>query len=50
VTFSRKAIFGLKNEIEAATKFRCAVVYGALPPGKFIYNFINNFLLLLFFL
>jgi ATP-dependent RNA helicase SUPV3L1/SUV3 len=34
VTFSRKAIFGLKNEIEAITNLRCAVVYGALPPGK----------------
>ncbi len=34
VTFSRKAIFGLKNEIEGVTGLRCAVVYGALPPGK----------------
>ncbi|POG78025.1 P-loop containing nucleoside triphosphate hydrolase protein [Rhizophagus irregularis DAOM 181602=DAOM 197198] len=32
VTFSRKAIFGLKHEIETATGLRCAVVYGALPP------------------
>ncbi|CAG8436566.1 7159_t:CDS:10 [Funneliformis mosseae] len=32
VTFSRKAIFGLKNEIEQVTGLRCAVVYGALPP------------------
>jgi ATP-dependent RNA helicase SUPV3L1/SUV3 len=39
VSFSRKAIFGLKNEIETATGLRCAVVYGALPPGN-IYMYI----------
>ncbi|CAG8626965.1 3082_t:CDS:2 [Racocetra fulgida] len=32
VTFSRKSIFSLKHEIEAATGLRCAVAYGSLPP------------------
>ncbi|CAG8471300.1 7621_t:CDS:10, partial [Diversispora eburnea] len=32
VTFSRKAIFSLKHEIEEATGLRCAVAYGGLPP------------------
>ena len=30
VTFSRKPIFSLKHEIEAATGLRCAVAYGSL--------------------
>ncbi|CAG8439767.1 12094_t:CDS:10 [Ambispora leptoticha] len=32
VTFSRKNIFAIKQEIEKETGFRCAVVYGGLPP------------------
>lgn len=34
VAFSRRKLFQLKNEIEVATgqRFRCCVVYGALPP------------------
>ncbi|RKP25546.1 P-loop containing nucleoside triphosphate hydrolase protein [Syncephalis pseudoplumigaleata] len=32
VTFSREGIFGLKQEIEMQTGYRCAVIYGALPP------------------
>ncbi|KAG6868427.1 hypothetical protein C0993_003104 [Termitomyces sp. T159_Od127] len=32
VTFSRSNIFKLKRQIEKATPFRCAVVYGRLPP------------------
>ncbi|CAG8528855.1 2226_t:CDS:10, partial [Scutellospora calospora] len=32
VTFSRKSIFSVKHEIEAATGLRCAVAYGSLPP------------------
>ncbi|KAG6897878.1 hypothetical protein C0992_009676 [Termitomyces sp. T32_za158] len=32
VTFSRGNIFKLKREIEKKTPFRCAVVYGRLPP------------------
>ncbi|CAG8837197.1 10071_t:CDS:2, partial [Racocetra persica] len=39
VTFSRKSIFSLKHEIEAATGLRCAVAYGSLPPGVCEYNF-----------
>lgn len=33
VTFSRKNIFAIKNEIEKATNLRAAVIYGSLPPG-----------------
>ncbi|KAF5392710.1 hypothetical protein D9757_000836 [Collybiopsis confluens] len=32
VTFSRKNIFFVKQAIEKATKMKCAVVYGKLPP------------------
>jgi len=32
VTFSRRNIFLLKKAIEAETRLRCAVAYGALPP------------------
>lgn len=32
VAFSRKDIFDVKREVELATKHRCCVVYGALPP------------------
>ncbi|KAJ7632305.1 P-loop containing nucleoside triphosphate hydrolase protein, partial [Roridomyces roridus] len=32
VAFSRNAIFGLKRQVEAKTKMKCAVVYGRLPP------------------
>ncbi|KAI0747710.1 P-loop containing nucleoside triphosphate hydrolase protein [Daedaleopsis nitida] len=32
VTFSRSGLFGLKQKIEEATKMRCAIAYGRLPP------------------
>jgi ATP-dependent RNA helicase SUPV3L1/SUV3 len=32
ITFSRKEIFAIKNEIEKNTNFKVAVVYGSLPP------------------
>jgi ATP-dependent RNA helicase SUPV3L1/SUV3 len=32
VAFSRRELFKLKRETEAATGLRCGVVYGALPP------------------
>ncbi|EPQ50585.1 P-loop containing nucleoside triphosphate hydrolase protein [Gloeophyllum trabeum ATCC 11539] len=32
VTFQRSNIFALKNQVEAATGLRAAVVYGRLPP------------------
>lgn len=32
VTFSRKNIFALKQEIESVTGRKCAVIYGSLPP------------------
>ncbi|CAG8483015.1 439_t:CDS:10 [Ambispora gerdemannii] len=32
VTFSRKNIFAVKQEIEKETGYRCAVAYGGLPP------------------
>ncbi|PIL22347.1 hypothetical protein GSI_15035 [Ganoderma sinense ZZ0214-1] len=32
VTFSRTGLFGLKQNIEAAAKMRCALAYGRLPP------------------
>ncbi|KAL2623078.1 hypothetical protein R1flu_003283 [Riccia fluitans] len=32
VAFSRRDIFDIKREVELATKHRCCVVYGALPP------------------
>lgn len=32
VTFSRSNIFSLKRKIEQLTPFRCALVYGRLPP------------------
>lgn len=35
VAFSRRDIFNLKEKIEKATGLRCAVAYGALPPGKY---------------
>ncbi|RIB17326.1 hypothetical protein C2G38_2142653 [Gigaspora rosea] len=38
VTFSKKSIFSLKYEIEAATDFCCCVAYGGLPPGVCEYN------------
>ena len=34
VTFSRKNVFEIGQFIEKATKHRCAVIYGDLPPGK----------------
>lgn len=33
VTFSRKNIFAVKQEIEKETGYNCAVAYGGLPPG-----------------
>ncbi|KAI8804909.1 P-loop containing nucleoside triphosphate hydrolase protein [Cladochytrium replicatum] len=32
ITFSRNNVFAIKREIERKTKYRCAVVYGSLPP------------------
>jgi ATP-dependent RNA helicase SUPV3L1/SUV3 len=32
VTFSRNGIFALKKRVEEKTHYKCAVVYGALPP------------------
>ncbi|RPD55693.1 P-loop containing nucleoside triphosphate hydrolase protein [Lentinus tigrinus ALCF2SS1-7] len=32
VAFSRSGLFGLKHSIEKATKMRCALAYGRLPP------------------
>ncbi|CAM6087359.1 unnamed protein product [Calypogeia fissa] len=32
VAFSRRDIFDIKREVELASKHRCCVVYGALPP------------------
>lgn len=32
VAFSRKKLFWLKEKIEKATKHRCAIIYGSLPP------------------
>lgn len=32
VAFSRREIFGLKQQVEAASGLRCGVVYGSLPP------------------
>ncbi len=32
VGFSRKTMFILKQEIEKATRLKCAMVYGGLPP------------------
>lgn len=32
VTFSRTGLFGVKQNIEEATKMRCALAYGRLPP------------------
>jgi ATP-dependent RNA helicase SUPV3L1/SUV3 len=35
VAFSRSEIFSLKEKIEAETGLKCAVAYGALPPGLY---------------
>ncbi|KAI9202798.1 P-loop containing nucleoside triphosphate hydrolase protein [Polychytrium aggregatum] len=32
VTFSRRNIFAVKKHIEESTGFKCAVIYGSLPP------------------
>ncbi|ODV89328.1 hypothetical protein CANCADRAFT_32624 [Tortispora caseinolytica NRRL Y-17796] len=32
VAFSRRSIFDWKARVEKETKFRCAIIYGALPP------------------
>ncbi|KAG6817040.1 hypothetical protein H0H87_000452 [Tephrocybe sp. NHM501043] len=32
VTFSRSNVYGIKRRIETTTPFRCAIVYGRLPP------------------
>ncbi|KAJ7528220.1 hypothetical protein O6H91_16G090200 [Diphasiastrum complanatum] len=32
IAFSRREIFSIKKKIEAEGKFKCAVVYGSLPP------------------
>ncbi|KJE90831.1 hypothetical protein CAOG_008576 [Capsaspora owczarzaki ATCC 30864] len=32
IAFSRKELFRWKAEIERETRFRCAIVYGSLPP------------------
>jgi len=32
VSFSRTSIFNIRDRIEKATKLKCALVYGALPP------------------
>ncbi|KAK9472995.1 P-loop containing nucleoside triphosphate hydrolase protein [Dipodascopsis tothii] len=32
VAFSRKQIFQIRQRIESATKLKCAVIYGGLPP------------------
>lgn len=34
IAFSRIQIFEIKDKIEKETGLKCAVVYGALPPGK----------------
>lgn len=36
VAFSRRRIFELREAIEDATKLKCAVIYGALPPGSIL--------------
>lgn len=36
IAFSRKEIFSIKLEIESKTKFKCALIYGNLPPGNFL--------------
>ena len=33
VVFSRQAVFDLKKSIEHHTSYKCAVIYGKLPPG-----------------
>lgn len=46
VAFSRREIFEYKEKIERLTGLRCAVAYGALPPGKEIllfYSLVSNF-------
>ena len=32
VSFTRTSLFSIKEQIEDLTGFRCAMVYGALPP------------------
>lgn len=34
VVFSRNKVFQVRDLIESATGHRCAVIYGALPPGE----------------
>lgn len=33
VTFSRRNVFKIREEIERHTKHKCAVIYGGLPSG-----------------
>lgn len=33
IVFSRKQVFETRKRIETATRQKCAVVYGSLPPG-----------------
>ena len=32
IAFNRRSIYSLREEIEACTPYKCAVVYGSLPP------------------
>ena len=34
VAFNRNDLYNIKNEIERLTKYRCAIIYGRLPPGN----------------
>lgn len=42
MSFSRKSIFAIKQEIESLTKLKCALIYGNLPPGTLKIN-LNHF-------
>lgn len=33
IAFSVKTLFNLKSEIEMKTPYRCAIIYGGMPPG-----------------
>ena len=42
VAFSRKHIFAIKQKVESATGYQCAVVYGGLPSGESSLVLINQ--------
>ena len=34
IAFSQRELYRIKKIVESSSKWKCAIVYGGLPPGK----------------